>query len=90
LKKIYIPLPATTYRKNASYNFVEFLMNRAGRSMCGGRMKLIIDYLLLIIARGSRANAKSFDSTALYVIASEAKQSLMLGVEIASSLRSSQ
>jgi len=49
-----------------------------------------IDYLLLIIARGSRANAKSFDSTALYVIASEAKQSLMLGVEIASSLRSSQ
>jgi hypothetical protein len=41
-------------------------------------------------ALSDRANAKSFDSTALYVIASEAKQSPMPGVEIASSLRSLQ
>jgi len=38
----------------------------------------------------SRVNAKSFDSTALYVIASEAKQSPIPWIEIASSLRSSQ
>jgi hypothetical protein len=37
-----------------------------------------------------RAIAKSFGSIALYVIASEAKQSPTLGIEIASSLRSSQ
>jgi hypothetical protein len=39
---------------------------------------------------GFGANAKSFDSTVPYVIASEAKQSPMLRVEIASSLRFSQ
>jgi hypothetical protein len=38
----------------------------------------------------AKANAKSFGDTVLYVIASEAKQSPMLRVEIASSLRSSQ
>ncbi len=39
----------------------------------------------------SKANAKSFDSTALYVIVSEARRSpTMPSVEIASSLRSSQ
>jgi hypothetical protein len=36
LKRIFIPLPATTYGKNASYIFVDFLMNCAGRSNYGG------------------------------------------------------
>ncbi len=42
------------------------------------------------IVFGHRASAKSFDGTARYVIASEAKQSTIRQVEIASSLRSSQ
>jgi len=44
----------------------------------------------MLRGRGLMANAKSLDGTALYVIASEAKQSLTIGIEIASSLRSSQ
>jgi hypothetical protein len=41
-------------------------------------------------AQYARANATPFDGAALHVIASEAKQSPMPGVEIASSLRCSQ
>jgi hypothetical protein len=36
LKRIFIPFPTTIYGKTAAYIFVEFLMNRAGRSNCGG------------------------------------------------------
>ena len=39
---------------------------------------------------GGKANAKSFDRAAVYVIASAAKQSPIPRMEIASSLRDSQ
>jgi hypothetical protein len=38
LKKIFIPLQAGTYGKNAVYNFVDFRIKRAGTSNYGGRL----------------------------------------------------
>jgi len=36
LKKFFTPLSARTYGKPSSYNFVDFLLSRAGGSNCGG------------------------------------------------------